>query len=134
MTGPAVVALAAGGLLTISAAFQLGLCLGAPWAAAAYGGRATRVDGRLPIRYRIASLVTAIVLTLIGWLLLVKGSVLPSGPLADAVVTGAVWTVAALFALNTVGNLAGRHPVERWGLGGITAGLTVLCVLLAVSP
>jgi hypothetical protein len=38
-----------------------------------------------------------------------------------------------LFAVNTVGNLAGRHPLERWGMGALTGCLTVLCALLAVG-
>jgi hypothetical protein len=82
-------AIAACCLLLIGAGFQLALSAGAPWAAAAYGGRAAESDGRLPSTYRAA-------------------------------------------ALNTAGNLAGRHPVERWGMGALTACLAVLCVLLAV--
>ena len=46
--------------------------------------------------------------------------------------TVACWGFAVLFALNTAGNLAGRSPVERWGMGAVTAVLTVLCVLLAL--
>ena len=46
---------------------------------------------------------------------------------------GATALLAALFAVNTIGNLAGRHPVERWGMGAVTACLTVLCALLAVG-
>jgi hypothetical protein len=130
---PAVLALAAVGLLAVAAAFQLALCAGVPWAAAAYGGRAARPDGRLPVPYRVASLVTAAVLAAIGWLLLLGGGVLRSAPSADGVITVAVWITAALFALNTLGNLAGRHPFERWAMGALAAALTVLCVLLAAS-
>jgi hypothetical protein len=43
------------------------------------------------------------------------------------------WVLVGLFALNTVGNLAGRHPVERWGAGGITAVLTILCAWIAAT-
>jgi hypothetical protein len=71
-------AIAACGLLQLGAAFQLGLGAGAPWAAAAYGGRAALSDGRLPGRYRAASLVTAVVLIAIGWLLLLQGGVVGS--------------------------------------------------------
>jgi hypothetical protein len=38
-----------------------------------------------------------------------------------------------LFAANTLGNLAGRHPAERWGMSAVTAVLTVLCALLAIG-
>jgi hypothetical protein len=108
------------------------LSAGAPLAAAAYGGRAAQPDGRLSPGYRVASLVTAAVLVGIGWLLLLHGGLLAVPP-AGPVVRVALWVVAALFALNTAGNLAGRHPLERWGMSAVTAALTVVCVLLAVG-
>jgi hypothetical protein len=125
-------AIAACGLLLLAAAFQVALGAGAPWAAAAYGGRVALSDGRLPSRYRTASLVTAVVLVAIGWLLLLRGGVVGSAS-QNAALTAACWACAALFAVNTAGNLAARHPVERWGMGALTACLTVLCVLLAVG-
>jgi hypothetical protein len=131
-TATAGLAIAACCLLLLGAAFQLGLGAGAPWAAAAYGGRAALPDGRLPGRYRAASLVTAVVLVAIGWLLLLRGGVVGSAEESSAL-TLACWVLAVLFAVNTAGNLAGRHPWERGGMGGLTACLTVLCVLLAVG-
>ena len=125
-------AFAACGLLLVGTAFQLGLSAGAPWAAAAYGGRAAQSDGRLPGRYRAASLATAVVLVAIGWLLLLRGGVVGSASENSALAV-ACWAFAALFAVNTLGNLAGRHPLERWGMGALTASLTVLCVLLALG-
>jgi hypothetical protein len=124
-------AIAACCLLLIGAGFQLALSAGAPWAAAAYGGRAAQSDGRLPSKYRAASLGTAVVLVAIGWTLLLRGGLVGSAS-GSAVITVACWVFAGLFALNTAGNLAGRHPVERWGMGTLTACLAVLCVLLAV--
>ena len=126
-------AIGACGLLLVAAAFQVALAAGAPWAAAAYGGRAARPDGRLPTRYRVASVFTAGALVGICWVLLLRGGVVGSTS-AHPVLTGACWALAGLFGLNTVGNLAGRHPVERWGMGAVTAALTVLCVLLALGP
>jgi hypothetical protein len=128
-----VLTLAACVLLLIGIAFQVALSAGAPLAAAAYGGRAARSDGRLPPGYRVASLVTAAVLVGIGWLLLLHGGLLAPAPPAGPVVRVALWVVVGLFALNTAGNLAGRHPLERWGMGAVTGALTVLCVLLAVG-
>ncbi|WP_157441759.1 hypothetical protein [Actinoplanes awajinensis] len=134
MTHPMIegLALAACGLLVLVAAFQLGLSAGAPWADAAYGGRATLPDGRLPTRYRAASLITAVVLIAIGCLLLLRGGVVGSAS-ENSALTWTCWGFALLFAVNTVGNVAGRHPVERWGMGALTACLTVLCVLLAIG-
>jgi hypothetical protein len=122
----AVLTTVACGLLLVAASFQLALAAGAPFAAAAYGGRRAQPDGRLPARYRVASLITAAVLIGIGWML-------GDGRPDNAFVTVGVWVVAGLFALNTAGNLAGRHPVERWGMGALTVALTVLCVLLGIS-
>jgi hypothetical protein len=125
-------AIAASSLLLLGAAFQLGLSVGAPWAGAAYGGRAALSDGRLPSRYRAASLITALVLIAISWLLLLRGGLVGSAS-ENSALTLACWVFAVLFAVNTVGNLAGRHPLERWGMGALTACLTVLCVLLAIG-
>ena len=42
-----------------------------------------------------------------------------------------LWVLVALFGVNTLANVTGRHPAERWGAGGVTALLTVLLALLA---
>jgi hypothetical protein len=128
-TGPAV---AACSLLLLAAAFQVALAAGAPWGLAAYGGRATTSDGRLPARYRAASAATAVALLGIGWLLLLRSGAV--GPASDStVLTVACWCLCGLFALNTLGNLSGQHPVERWGMSAVTASLAVLCALVAVD-
>jgi hypothetical protein len=44
-----------------------------------------------------------------------------------------LWCLVVLFAVNTVGNLRGRHPFERWGQGTVAALLAVLCALIAVG-
>lgn len=125
-------AITACGLLFLAAIFQVALSGGAPWGAAAYGGRAVLPDGRLPHRYRVGSALTAVVLVAIGWVLLLRAGVVGSASGTSALAV-ACWVFAVLFALNTVGNLAGRHPVERWGMGALTACLTVLCGLLAIG-
>ena len=125
-------AVAACALLLVAAAFQLALSAGAPWAAAAYGGRAALTDGRLSTGYRAASGLTAVMLAAIGWLLLLRGGVVGSAS-GNSALAVACWAFAALFAVNTLGNLAGKHPVERWGMGALTAALAVLCALLALG-
>jgi len=59
--------------------------------------------------------------------------VIGSGPLPEAGLTATMWALAALFALNTLANLSGRHPVERFGAGALTAVLTVLCLVVALG-
>jgi len=65
MTTPSTlpVGVVAASLLGVIVIFQLALAAGAPWGAAAYGGRAAQDDGRLPLKYRVASAGTAVILT-----------------------------------------------------------------------
>ncbi len=120
MTSVGVASVLAALLLALAATFQGALALGAPWGAMAYGGRATRADGTISVRYRVLSAFTILVLALAGWSLH-RGS--------DPV----LWTLAALFGGNTAANLAARHPIERWGMSAITLGLTGCYVTLAVA-
>jgi hypothetical protein len=120
-------------LLGVVVLFQLALAAGAPWGAAAYGGRVAQDDGRLPTRYRVASAGTAVFLAGALWLILAAGAVISPTPLPERLLGVGVGALVGLFALNTVGNLAGRHPVERWGAGGITAVLTILCAVIALG-
>lgn len=114
-------------------AFQLALAAGAPWAAAAYGGRATLDDGTLPTKYRAVSGIAVVVLLGVLWLILAAGSVSGRGPVSDSVLTMSTWVLVGFFLLDTIGNLRGRHPVERWGLGTVTAVLAGLCAVIAVN-
>jgi hypothetical protein len=120
-------------LLALAAAFQFGLAAGAPWGFAAYGGRAASRDGTLPVAYRLGSAVAAVVLLGAIWVVLASVSVVGRGSVSSAWLTVVLWCLAALFVLNTLGNARGRHPLERWGAGSVTAVLAVLCVLLAAT-
>ena len=120
-------------LLALAAAFQIGLAAGAPWGAVAYGGRVVSADGTLLWRYRVGSAVAAVVLLGAIWVVLAAVSVLDRGPVPSSVLTGALWCLVAIFALNTLGNARGRHPLERWGAGTVTGLLTVLNALIAMS-
>ena len=120
-------------LLALAAAFQLGLAAGLPWGAAAYGGRAASADGALPGRYRLGSGVAALVLLGAMWVVLASTAIVGHGPVSFAALTVVLWFLAALFALNTLGNTRGRHPLERWGAGTVTAVLAILCAVLAAT-
>lgn len=136
MFAPAFVQIAAVSsacLIGLVIVFQVALATGAPWGSAAYGGRFVAGSGRLPTRYRAVSAVAAIALSGVAWLVLAAGSAIDPGLLSEGVLTAAMWTAAALFALNTVGNLSRTHPVERFGASGLTAVLTVLCLMIAIG-
>ena len=53
--------------------------------------------------------------------------------MSGSVLTVMLWCLTAVLALNTLGNARGRHPVERWGAGTVTALLAVLCAVMAAN-
>jgi hypothetical protein len=128
-----VIAVLAVTLLALAAAFQLGLAAGAPWGAVAYGGTAVSGDGSLPRAYRLGSGVAALVLFSAMWVVLASAEIVASGSVSTAVLKVTLWCLASLFALNTLGNARGRHPLERWGAGTVTAFLSILCAVMAAS-
>ena len=107
-------------LLAVAAGFQVALALGAPWGRYAYGGRAATEDGRLPVRYRAASGGTALVLGV-------------AAVLVQADIPALRWALTGLFTLNTAANLAGRHPVERWGMSAVTLILAGAFLTLSLT-
>ena len=119
MTAAALTPVLALALLGLAFAFQCALAVGVPWGAMAYGGRAALPDGTLPIRYRVTSTLTLAFLGAAAWSVHAK-------------VERALWAFAAIFALNTLANLSGRHPVERWGMSALTLGLAACCATLAL--
>jgi H+/Cl- antiporter ClcA len=80
-----ILAIVAACLVAVVVGFHLAFTAGAPWAAAAYGGRAILDDGTLPARYRVASVISALVLLGALWLILVARSVISRGPVPDRV-------------------------------------------------
>lgn len=106
----AVAAAVAYSLLAVAAGFQAALALGAPWGRYAYGGRAAAKDGRLPVRLRVASGGTLLVLVVAAGAVHADGSAW-------------TWAFTALFAGNTVANLGGTHALERWGMSAATMTL-----------
>ena len=132
MTTAQAASVVAAALLGLVFAFQLALAGGAPWGDLAYGGRAAQGDGRLRRGHRLASGVTCIVLVGASWVALAAGAVIDRGPLSAGTLRIITWVLAVLFLVNTASNAAGRHPLERWGAGTVTALLSILCVLIAV--
>ena len=120
VTAAALATVLALGLVVAASVFQGALALGVPWGAMAYGGRVARPDGTLPVRYRVTSTLTLVVLGAAA------GSVLESPE-------PVLWIFAAVFALNTIANFSGRHPVERWGMSALTLGLAACCTTLALA-
>lgn len=115
-------------------AFQVALAAGLPLGEATMGGRAATVDGVLQPPYRAMALGSAMVLVLAAWIVLGRAGILPIFLGGQALVWSA-WVVAAFMALNTVSNLSGRHPLERWGMASITLATALLVAYVAyVAP
>ena len=126
MTLVELAAVAAALLMAAVVVFQVGLAAGIPLGEATMGGRAATVDGVLQPPYRAVALGSAVVLGLAAWIVLGRAGLVPIFLGGQALAWGA-WVVAGFLALNTVSNLSGRHPLERWGMASITlvAGLLV---------
>jgi hypothetical protein len=117
-------------LLVALSVFQVGLALGAPWGAAAYGGR---YPGVLPAGLRAISLVIVGgyivgILAILGRLGIGPAAALPAGLL-----TAFFWFLTVMLALNTLANLASRSRVERLLMTPTAAVLAVCFAALALS-
>jgi hypothetical protein len=119
MTLVELAAVAAAVLMAAVAVFQVALAAGLPLGEATMGGRAATVDGVLKPRYRAMALGSAVVLVLAAWIVLGRAGLVPIF-LGDQALVWSTWVVAGFLALNTLTNLSGRHPLERWGMGSIT--------------
>jgi hypothetical protein len=119
MTLVELAAIAATVLMGAVVAFQVALAAGVPLGEATMGGRAATINGVLQPPYRAMALASAVVLVLAAWVVLGRAGVLATFLGGQALVWTA-WIVAGFMALNTLTNLSGKHPLERWGMGSIT--------------
>ncbi len=115
------------------AIFQVGLALGAPWGAHAYGGRAVGPDGRLPGAFRGMSALAALFGLFAAVIVLGQGEVIELGGVADSTLTAITWALAGLMLVNTLANATSTSRIERMALGGATGFLTICCVVLALG-
>ena len=118
------------GLLVANAVFQLALAAGVPWGNAAYGGKVAQVDGALPTRYRVMSLISAMLMGILILVVLSASGIVTSVPLSAGATVWACRGASMLFALNTAGNLTSTSKVERWVMGGATTCLTIAFALI----
>ena len=131
MTAVEIAAIAAALLLAIVVAFQVTLALGAPLGEATMGGRARTVGGVLEPPFRVLAGVSAVILAVAAWVILARVGLVDRGPVDDTILG---WgTVAGFTALNTLSNLSGRHPLERWGMGSITLAVALLATYVALA-
>jgi hypothetical protein len=105
---------------------------GLPLGTATMGGRAATVDGVLQPPYRAIALGSAAVLVLAAWTVLGRAGTVPTFIGGQTLAWGA-WVVAGFMALNTLTNLSGRHPLERWGMASITLAAALLVAYVAYA-
>jgi hypothetical protein len=126
-----VAAIGAGALLVVAIAFQASLALGVPLGDATMGGRATTVDGVLTAPDRLMAVASAVLLAVAALIVLARAGVISLGLPESVLVVGA-WVVVAFTVVNTLTNLSGRHPLERWGMSALTAVTAVLSGYVAL--
>lgn len=135
MTSIQTAAVGAAVLIWGVAAFQLALAMGLALGEATLGGRASTVEGVLTSGFRTLALLSALVLVLVAWIVLARAGVVTAGPVGARFLTWATWGLLGFLVLNTVGNLAASHPVERWVMGSVTMVTAVLVGAVALrSP
>jgi hypothetical protein len=108
--------------------FQIALASGAPWGAYAYGG--ARV-GKLPVGFRINSVVAAVVMLAISGHYLAQLGVFT--PLLDSAGNSVVnWVLVAFTGLSAIANNITRSKKERavWAIPTILMFIAALLVAL----
>jgi hypothetical protein len=132
MTFVELAAMAAAVLMAGVIAFQLALAAGLPLGEATMGGRAATLNGVLQPTYRAIALVSAIVVVLAAWIVVGRAGTVPIF-LSGQALAWSAWAVAGFMALNTLTNLSGRHPLERWGMSSITLAAALLVGYVAYA-
>jgi hypothetical protein len=112
------------------AAFQAGLAFGAPLGAHVLGGR---YPNALPNRLRAFSAIAAVILLGGALVILARAGAIGWPVAAAGVLVPASWAIAAFLALNTLGNLASKSPLERTLFAATTAALAALSAFVAAS-
>jgi hypothetical protein len=77
------------------------------------------------------AVASAVLLAVAALIVLARAGVISLGLPESVLVVGA-WVVVAFTVVNTLTNLSGRHPLERWGMSALTAVTAVLSGYVAL--
>ncbi len=116
-------------LLSGVASFHIALGLGAPFGDHVYGGRTASHGGKLPAPLRVGSGFSAALLAVFAWVLLARSGMVDARGISTRTLASSVWVLVVLMSVNTLGNLASKSPLEKWGFGSTSALIAVLCAL-----
>jgi hypothetical protein len=83
--------------------------------------------------FRVLAGVSAVILAVAAWVILARVGLVDRGPVDDTILGWGTVAVAGFTALNTLSNLSGRHPLERWGMGSITLAVALLATHVALA-
>ncbi|MET0956088.1 MAG: hypothetical protein ABWY68_09055 [Cryobacterium sp.] len=108
--------------------FQLALIVGAPLGHFAWGGQ----DRVLPVQKRLGSAISIGLYLVFAVLVLQRADLATVLPWPGAVFV-ATWVLAGYFALGIVLNAVSRSRPERLTMAPLSAVLTVLTVIVALS-
>lgn len=110
-----------------TALFQLALVLGAPMGEYAFGGQAPN----LPVRYRVASAVSFVVMLAIsGHYIAQLGIFTPLLPASQNAVVN--WVLVGFFGLSAVMNNITKSEKEKRLWGGTTVAMLLAAVIVAI--
>ncbi len=114
-------------ILALLMCFQLLLAAGLPLGKAAWGGQ-HRV---LPTKLRWGSLAAVGILGIAAWIVLAIADLVAPGdePTAIGIAT---WVFGGYWALNTLGNIASKSPIERYLMTPVSMVLTICFVVVAL--
>lgn len=117
------------GLITYVLCFQIALVAGLPWGSVAWGGR---YPGRLPVRMRVASGVSILLLIALALVVEVRAGTLLAEwhPLSRSL----VWGVVAYSALGVLVNTITPSRWERTLWVPVTVLMLVLSLVVASGP
>jgi hypothetical protein len=116
-------------LLSVVVIFQIVLAFGAPFGRAAWGGRHERV---LSKRLRIASGVVAFVVYPLIIAAVLDAAEIIDGDLLPGNGAAVMWTLAVLFTVGALANLASRSTLERFW-APVSLAISACCAFVASS-
>ncbi len=117
-----------GVLILITVVFQLALATGAPWGSLAMGGR---YPGRFPTAIRIAAIVQAGVLALLGMIVWIHTGLVTWGQ--DLLPPKAIWVVVFVSVITLVLNTITPSKWERRIWAPVTLLMTICSLIVALS-
>ncbi|MBM6617800.1 hypothetical protein JR050_08980 [Bacillus sp. RD4P76] len=109
------------------AVFQVLLSLGFPYGEFAMGG----YYKVLPNKFRIVSVVNALILIFIGFVFLQHTNIINGLDFLSTNIL--VWVITIFLGLNTIANLLSRSKKERYIMTPLAGFTFILCLFIALS-